>query len=157
MVIEMTNGTKITIGPNDIRSLTFNNGELTVTGESLQSWMESVAKRDELDDLRVWIVDMQSNVAKRDELANVEMHVHGFLTPLVNYFGNGYDIDAYQVSEALVNRLKDYEDRIQMNDRRYNELENALENVFEKHEAEIYELKTMMADLQARIANLEAQ
>ncbi len=28
MVIEMTNGTKITDGPNDISSLTFNNGEL---------------------------------------------------------------------------------------------------------------------------------
>ena len=42
MVIEMTNGTKINIGPNDIRSLTFNDGQLVVTGGDLQAWMEMV-------------------------------------------------------------------------------------------------------------------
>lgn len=35
MVIEMTDGTKINIGPNDIQNMTFIDGELTVSGESI--------------------------------------------------------------------------------------------------------------------------
>ena len=141
MVIEMTNGTKITIGPNDIRSLTFNNGELTVTGESLQSWMESVPKRVELDELRAAIEYMRST-----ELLDLET--------LKEYFG----IDSYwgagkEVSEALVNRLKDYEDRIQMNA----QMINAEHYVSSELQAEIEKLQIKMEDLQERIANLEAQ
>ena len=42
MVIEMNNGTKITIGPNDVKNITFNDGELVVTGPTLQEWMETM-------------------------------------------------------------------------------------------------------------------
>lgn len=157
MVIEMTNGTKITIGPNDIRSLTFNNGELTVTGQSLQSWMESVPKRVELDELRAAIEYMRStelldletlkeyfgidsywgagkevSEALVNRLAQHDAMMQKLLIPLVNYFGNGYDIDAYEVSEALVNRLLELQ-------------------------GEIYELYDRIAILENRIANLEAQ
>ena len=35
MVIEMTNGTKINIGPNEIKNISFNEGQMTFSGESL--------------------------------------------------------------------------------------------------------------------------
>ena len=40
MVIEMANGTKITIGPNDVKNISFNNGELVMTGEDINSLVE---------------------------------------------------------------------------------------------------------------------
>ena len=41
MVIEMQNGTKLTIGPNEVKNVTFNNGELTVTGETIETLVTS--------------------------------------------------------------------------------------------------------------------
>ena len=40
MVIEMTNGTKISIGPNDVKNISFNNGELVISGESINTLAE---------------------------------------------------------------------------------------------------------------------
>ena len=40
MIIEMANGTKITIGPNDVKNISFNNGELVMTGEDINSLVE---------------------------------------------------------------------------------------------------------------------
>lgn len=40
MVIEMANGTKITINPNDIKDISFNNGELIISGEEVNSLVE---------------------------------------------------------------------------------------------------------------------
>lgn len=46
MVIEMANGTKITIGPNDVKNISFNNGELVMTGEDINSLVEQQNKAD---------------------------------------------------------------------------------------------------------------
>ena len=51
MVIEMTNGTKINIGPNDVQNIYFTDGELTVSGESI-------------DDLKKDIEDIKSKIAE---------------------------------------------------------------------------------------------
>lgn len=53
MVIEMTNGTKISIGPNDVKNVTFNDGQLTVTGEDLQSWLINIAASVEANDTKI--------------------------------------------------------------------------------------------------------
>ena len=37
MVIEMQNGTKLTIGPNEVKNVSFKNGELTVSGETIET------------------------------------------------------------------------------------------------------------------------
>ena len=146
MVIEMTNGTKITIGPNDIRSLTFNNGELTVTGESLQSWMESVAKREELDALWAMIKDLRET-----ELLDLET--------LKEYFG----IDSYwhagkEVSQALVYRLQLYEGWLNMHDEWLNNHEEqlrALEQAMKDLPDDINDIKVVIANLENMINNLE--
>jgi len=45
MVIEMTDGTKINVGPNDIQAVTFNEGQLTVTGDNLQEMLKSLTEQ----------------------------------------------------------------------------------------------------------------
>lgn len=47
MVIEMANGTKITIGPNDVRNISFNDGELVMTGEDINTLVEQQSKTEE--------------------------------------------------------------------------------------------------------------
>lgn len=37
MVIETQNGTKLTIGPNEVKNVSFKNGELTVSGETIET------------------------------------------------------------------------------------------------------------------------
>lgn len=44
MVIEMTNGTKINIGPNDIKNMSFMEGNLTVSGESIDDIKKEIAE-----------------------------------------------------------------------------------------------------------------
>ena len=36
MVIEMVNGTKINIGPNDVKNIYFNDGQLVISGETIE-------------------------------------------------------------------------------------------------------------------------
>lgn len=36
MVIEMANGTKINIGPNDVKNIYFNDGQLVISGETIE-------------------------------------------------------------------------------------------------------------------------
>lgn len=84
MVIEMTDGTKITVGPNDIRSMTFNNGELTVTGVNLEELVEKMATKADVDELRD---DVKGN--------------YQFFWPLAEFF-NKYSWDTEGIGEALV-------------------------------------------------------
>lgn len=139
MVIEMANGTKITIGPNDIRSLTFNNGELTVTGDNLQSWMESVAKQEDIDMLMAWIKEIDYRESQS-------------LEPLMEYFNiNAYGWDAGEkVSQALVDELKMMLARQDaMFDYTMNETEELRKNV--------HDLEDIIAELRVRIAELEVK
>ena len=44
MVIEMNDGTKINIGPNDIKNMSFMDGNLTVSGESIDDIKKEIAE-----------------------------------------------------------------------------------------------------------------
>lgn len=61
MVIEMTNGTKISIGPNDVRNVTFNDGKLVVTGEDLQSWISNILSDLETVESNMIFINNQTN------------------------------------------------------------------------------------------------
>lgn len=57
MVIEMTNGTKINIRSNDVRDISFNNGELVMTGEDLNSLVEQQKRMQASIDSLSWVTD----------------------------------------------------------------------------------------------------
>ena len=40
-IIEMTNGTKFTIGPNDIQNITFNEGQITISGSTIMELIQA--------------------------------------------------------------------------------------------------------------------
>lgn len=53
MVITMANGTTISISPNDVKNVSFNEGELTMTGSSFEALIqELVAQRSMIKDLQ---------------------------------------------------------------------------------------------------------
>ena len=42
MVLTLANGTTVTIGPNELQNISFNNGEVNFSGQSIESLVESV-------------------------------------------------------------------------------------------------------------------
>lgn len=60
MVIEMANGTKFSIGPNDVKSVTFNDGQLVVTGEDLQSILTNLFAKVEANDTKISTLQIET-------------------------------------------------------------------------------------------------
>ena len=102
MVIEMANGTKITIGPNDVKNISFNNGELVMTGEDINTLVEqqskadmridslSMTNKDELDMLWANLSTIQHHLANsvytKEEINALLSNIQGGVTPdLSNY------------------------------------------------------------------------
>lgn len=61
MVIEMNNGSKITIGPNDVKNVVFNDGKLVVTGVELQTWLSNMSAT--IDSYNNKIATLESNLS----------------------------------------------------------------------------------------------
>ena len=74
MVIEMTNGTKINIRSNDVRDISFNNGELVMTGEDLNSLVEQQKRMQASIDSLSWVTrDIRSLVEQQKRMqANID-------------------------------------------------------------------------------------
>lgn len=70
MVIEMANGTKITIGPNDVKNISFNDGELVMTGEDINTLVE----RQNEADARIKMIEAQGQ--------NITMQVTEYIADL---------------------------------------------------------------------------
>ena len=76
MIIKMANGTTFTIGPNEVDSLWFNDGQVTVAGTNIMDLVNSIAQlKYESDNLkrdnesqRAWVIAMLAQYAKKEEL-----------------------------------------------------------------------------------------
>ena len=70
MVIEMNNGTKINIGPNDIKNISFVDGDLTISGESIDEIKKEIADlRQKLDEQKSCECSKEIEALKQ-EIAN---------------------------------------------------------------------------------------
>lgn len=68
MVIEMANGTKITIGPNDVKDISFNNGELVISGEDINTLNQINKLHNRIDSLgATFKAEMNMAVAKLED------------------------------------------------------------------------------------------
>ena len=65
MVIEMANGTKINIGPNDVKNIYFNDGELVVSGENIEKLVKT--NRDEILKLQAQIETLADALKKTQD------------------------------------------------------------------------------------------
>lgn len=71
MVIEMNNGTKINIGPNDIKNISFVDGDLTISGESIDEIKKEIADlKQKLDEQKSCECSKEIETLKQ-EIANL--------------------------------------------------------------------------------------
>lgn len=71
MVIEMNNGTKINIGPNDIKNISFVDGDLTISGESIDEIKKEIADlKQKLDEQKSCECSKEIEALKQ-EIANL--------------------------------------------------------------------------------------
>lgn len=133
MVIEMVNGTKITIGPNDVKNISFNDGELVISGENINTLVE--------EHQRLWN-SIDSLGAYNLKYFDVGMHLMDDLRSLTNNRIDSlaiWDLDHYWMSyvereaglQELRNRLNERIDSVDLvsNDR-LNGLEDIMNRLF---------------------------
>lgn len=89
MVITLNNGTTITLGHNDIQNITFNDGEISISGDVMNTIEEMQEKIDELEYglkgniveeiywLRYWVDDLVGRVTNIESI----LHSLGFAAP----------------------------------------------------------------------------
>lgn len=103
MVITLSNGTTVTLGHNDIKEITFNDGEVAISGNMVNT-IDSLAQVTR--DLNCGILDNRSyNIAQDnriDKLANVT--IDGF-----NQLGTAVDTKLNNMANAVDERFSAYE------------------------------------------------
>ena len=129
MVIEMANGTKINIGPNEVKNISFNNGVLVMTGEDMSNFVDQQTKmNNRIDSLAM--ENLKSQEESRMRMSALEAQVA--------YISSNPNLPALSeyVKKEELQLLKD---EIQMlkNDianiaKMLKDLENAVEAITEK-------------------------
>lgn len=135
----MIDGTTITVGPNDIGNITFNSNGPVAGTMSLGEWIESLAKLQNVEQLRAEL----HAIVENNENENYQ-----FFVPLAEYFDQSY-WDRKEIGEALVALLAQLRQFVKENQDQISYLE-------EKHDADITEIMAMLSDCTDRIEALEA-
>ena len=79
MVITMANGTTISIGPNEVKNISFNDGKVEMTGQTLDQLVERVERVEELSQYNHYMIeDIRSMLDDRlsmlyDRVYNIEI------------------------------------------------------------------------------------
>lgn len=171
MIIKMANGTTFTIGPNEVDSLWFNDGQVTVAGTNIMDLVNSIAQlKYESDNLkrdnesqRAWVNAMLAEYAKMQDVQMckdlIEMNARQIRgnAQIVNpetgstYTWKQYDweqgkyVDQPVTMGIVVNRIQEnYDEQLARSDARYYELmehTKALENQLQKMQEVLEELQ----------------
>ena len=171
MIIKMANGTTFTIGPNEVDSLWFNDGQVTVAGTNIMDLVNSIAQlKYESDSLKIdneyqwaWVKAMLADYAKKEELqmcidliekSSYEIRGNAqIINPETGgtYTWKKYDweqgkyVDQPVTMGIVVNRIQEnYDEQLARSDARYYELmehTKALENQLQELAKAIEELR----------------
>ena len=171
MIIKMANGTTFTIGPNEVDSLWFNDGQVTVAGTNIMDLVNSIAQlKYESDNLKrdneyqwAWVKAMLADYAKKEELqmcidliekSSYEIRGNAqIINPETGgtYTWKKYDweqgkyVDQPVTMGIVVNRIQEnYDEQLARSDARYYELmehTKALENQLQELAKAIEELR----------------
>ena len=158
MIIKLANGTTLTIGPNEVDSISFNDGEITVSGSTISDLVAGFTAAQVETQMRI------------DSLSNVLMMHYATIEDIMQALANIPipDLSNYPTKAELTDLLYKYatkEDLQYEQDMRAKEDQNLMELV-QKVDAdhknreqylitEIDELKTVITMLNARIEALE--
>ena len=91
MVIELNNGTTITLGANDVRNLTFNGDALSISGNTIEDIIAALATKadkSEIEELRALINQFKDVVSKKT------ITVNGVSFKMVKVFGGTFQMGA---------------------------------------------------------------
>ena len=174
MVIEMANGTKINIGPNDVKNIYFKDGELVVSGENLEKLIQNTNENmnqttTELSILnarlqnvesRIDVLSNQSGGASSDEIKNIQAQIAG-LKDVINVCATKNDVaEMMQKMDASNMYLSDM---ININAKDIMDLKNEIKNqttqivqlksITDAMMNQIYELQSRMSVLENALEN----
>lgn len=174
MVIEMANGTKINIGPNDVKNIYFKDGELVVSGENLEKLIQNTNENmnqttTELSILnarlqnvesRIDVLSNQSGGASSDEIKNIQAQIAG-LKDVINVCARKDDVaEMMQKMDASNMYLSDM---INTNAKDIMDLKNEIKNqttqivqlksITDAMMNQIYELQSRMSVLENALEN----
>ena len=154
MIIKLANGTTLTIGPNEVDSISFNDGEITVSGSTISDLVNEIKKAQAESQMRI------------DRLSNVLMMHYATIEDIMKALANIPipDLSNYPTKAELTDLLYKYatkEDLQYEQDMRAKEDQNLMELVqkvdadhknIEQHLiTEIDELKSMANALNAAV------
>ena len=107
MVIEMANGVKINIGPNEIKNITFLDGQLTISGESIDDIIKKLARqKDEIEIMNSKTDELQESLAslplyvKKDDIKDIQKDLLNMMAEyLADYVRKG-EIETANLDEV---------------------------------------------------------
>lgn len=164
MVIEMANGTKINIGPNDVKNIYFKDGELVVSGEDLEKLIQNTNENmnqttTELSILnarlqnvesRIDVLSNQSGGASSDEIKNIQAQIAG-LKDVINVCARKDDVAAMMQKMDASNMY--LSDMINTNAKDIMDLKNEIKN----QTTQIVQLKSITDAMMNQIYELQAR
>jgi chromosome segregation ATPase len=174
MVIEMANGTKINIGPNDVKNIYFKDGELVVSGENLEKLIQNTNENmnqttTELSILnarlqnvesRIDVLSNQSGGASSDEIKNIQAQIAG-LKEAINVCARKDDVA--EMMQKMDASNKYLSDMININAKDIMDLKNEiktqttqivqLKSITDAMMNQIYELQARMSVLENALEN----
>lgn len=149
MVITLSNGTTVTLGHNDIKEITFNDGEVAISGNMVNT-IDSLAQVSQNQEEHIKVVEARSmemiyNLLDRTEMLNQQVDANMTETNAKIETLESYD-------GALKNNIALAEDKIAETSARVANTEAALQNANELIKQQSDEINA----LNAKIAILEA-
>jgi len=174
MVIEMVNGSKITIGPNDVKNISFNNGELVITGENINTLVEQQSKADErieslaktvdglsaqLADALKQVQDYFNRVYSKDQVDALLKDVQSGSTPDLSNYAEKKDVAAVQthlasVQQEIAENTAALKDQINAAQNKTAELEASVAFI---QQVEVDNVKNLIEQLEAKITENQTQ
>lgn len=172
MVIEMVNGSKITIGPNDVKNISFNNGELVITGENINTLVEQQSKADErieslaktvdglsaqLADALKQVQDYLNRVYSKDQVDALLKDVQSGSTPDLSNYAEKKDVAAVQ--EEIAYNTAALKDQISALSTKIKDLEAAIADVQSGSTPDLsdYAKKNDVAFVQTHLASVQEE
>ena len=183
MVIEMVNGSKITIGPNDVKNISFNNGELVITGENINTLVEQQSKADErieslaktvdglsaqLADALKQVQDYFNRVYSKDQVDALLKDVQSGSTPDLSNYAEKKDVAAVQgeiayntaaLKEEIAKNTATLKDQINALSTKIKDLEAAIADVQSGSTPDLsnYAEKKDVAAVQTHLASVQQE
>lgn len=129
MIIKLANGTTLTIGPNEVDSISFNDGEITVAGSTINDLVAKITKAQIESQMRI------------DSLTNVvDRNAYEFMDMIAKIQSCQCDMSNFLKKDEIAAVLNQY---ATMEDSRI----DSLANVLMMHYATMEDIMKMVADI----------